>query len=335
MKRICILDPLHNIPGLTLLFPEADYYAYEPDQHCNYYWTNHMNVAAFESVYKFRYRTDWDSIRKESYDVVFCVMPLLDAIDIPKQFPLKHTPDAIYILNKMYNILRKQRFERTVLFDTYDYDYDPSVFPNQPIDIFFKRNYNKHNVYNTNVYPFPCSMFVFPCVLMTMLKSNPTLTTEGCLSKHNEIFWCGSIYNHKDAIYCPNGKRDRETIYNKICHRLSVHKNIPGNQFISTLSNYKLCLDLCGVGDPNKRTFEILSSGSLWFSNITDLKWPFEEGDAFPEEAIFSTAEECFAKADALLWNDELYISVLEKQQALVKKYFNRDFLRKYIISHI
>ena len=39
----------------------------------------------------------------------------------------------------------------------------------------------------------------------------------------------------------------------------------------------KYGLDLNGVGNPNKRTFEILSQNSLRIGEYNDLKWPFDE----------------------------------------------------------
>lgn len=58
--------------------------------------------------------------------------------------------------------------------------------------------------------------------------------------------------------------------------------------FLNVMRKSKFSLDLLGAGDPNKRTFEILLSGSLMISEKSDLVWPFDVD--FPS---FTTADEC------------------------------------------
>ena len=61
------------------------------------------------------------------------------------------------------------------------------------------------------------------------------------------------------------------------------------------------------MGDPNKRTFEILLSGSLMISEYNDLVWPFEDGDSFFNETIFKNENEFFEKIRELEKDNELY----------------------------
>ena len=51
--KLCILDPAHNIPGFKILFPESDYYAFEPCDFFTYSAINHMNNEQFNN-YKFK-----------------------------------------------------------------------------------------------------------------------------------------------------------------------------------------------------------------------------------------------------------------------------------------
>jgi len=57
--------------------------------------------------------------------------------------------------------------------------------------------------------------------------------------------------------------RDRLIIYNKIKDVIYNPGNLNYSDFINTIRDSKYSLDLLGIGDPNKRTFEILLSGSL------------------------------------------------------------------------
>lgn len=324
---LCIIDPAHNIPGLKQLFPDAEYYSYEPDNHFNYHWTNHMTNANFKNMYGFNYNSDWSTLNKHDYAIVVCT--LYDAIIMAAE-----TPYAVYMYNKIYDILRTNKYKHVMLIDTYDYDYDPVEIDanNHLIDVYLKRNYSIKKQYSEKVKPFPFCMFVQPCVLTTLLN-RPTYTKEQILSRKNNVMWAGALYNHVGIKY--KVVRDRITIFNEIQQRYSIesHSNIPAHSFISKLSEYRFVLDLMGVGDPNKRTFEIFNSGSLWITNITDLKWPFD--DIFPEECIFTTAQEFVDKINKLQSNDELFWDVYTRQRAIIDKYMTSDFIKSYIMQYL
>jgi hypothetical protein len=86
------------------------------------------------------------------------------------------------------------------------------------------------------------------------------------------------------------------------------------------LRNSKFSVDLLGVGEPNKRTFEILMSGSLLLSEKNNLKWPFEE--EFCEETIFISHIDYLEKLKLLKNNNNLYNKCLQQQYTIVKKIF-------------
>lgn len=326
--RICIIDPAHNIPGLTRLFPEAAYYAYTPDSSFNYSWTCHMNNSEFERLYRFRYRTDWDTITSENYDYVFIVFTLYDAYG-KKPFQKEI---AYWMIEQIYDIIRSQSFKKVILFDTYDYPYDPNIFPNQPVDIFFKRNYSNKLTYKSNVYPFPLSMFVRPCVLWTMLDYVESYSEERTSKIRNAVY-IGGHYKHENKD--EGIIRDRTAIYEQIKPHCDMIQHIPYDDYKNTLKSYDICVDLIGVGDPNKRTFEIFASGSLWMSNIRELCWGFEEGDTFSELCYFSDGDDFLKKKTILLENKEIYEKALHQQHQLVLKYFNKVALRNYILNRI
>lgn len=93
----------------------------------------------------------------------------------------------------------------------------------------------------------------------------------------------------------------------------------------------KFGLDLLGVGEPNKRTFEILLSGSLMLSEKNNLKWPFEE--EFSKETIFSDHIDYFEKLKRLREDSDLYNKCLKQQYYIVNKYFNIKWLKNYICN--
>jgi SpoVK/Ycf46/Vps4 family AAA+-type ATPase len=60
-----------------------------------------------------------------------------------------------------------------------------------------------------------------------------------------------------------------------------------------------------------------------------------EENDSFSKETIFKNETEFFSVIDNLSNDKELYLKCLENQYNIVNKYFNKDWLRNYIIKHI
>lgn len=327
--KICIIDPAHHLPGLTRLFPEGDYYSHSPDDFFNYYWTNHMSSSDFEKYYRFQYRTDWSSITSENYNYVFIVFPLYDAYG---KKPFQH--DIAYaMLERIYSLLRSQSFLHVSLFDVHDYPYDPSLYKDQPVDTFFKRNYSIKYSYSSNVSPFPLSMFLRPCVLWNMIDSINNLPIIDPSSKIMDAIWIGGTYTHTD--HNEGIVRDREGIYRDIQPYITSCHQLPYHEYLNTLTKYAIAIDLVGVGDPNKRTFEILSSGSLLMTNITELNWGFDTGDSFSDLCVFLNGDDFLRKKTILLENKELYLEALNAQNNLIRKYFNKDTLRKYIMQKL
>jgi hypothetical protein len=145
--------------------------------------------------------------------------------------------------------------------------------------------------------------------------------------KINRIFFTGSLFYHNDEQL--GYIRERFTIYNKIINIIYNPGRLGYTDFLKCIRESKYSLDLNGVGDPNKRTFEILSQGSLMISEYNDLKWPFNE--EFYEETIFKTPEELILKINNLENNQDLYKKCLENQQNIFNKYFNIEWIKKYI----
>ena len=99
------------------------------------------------------------------------------------------------------------------------------------------------------------------------------------------------------------------------------------------MNKCKFSLDLLGIGCPNMRTFEILSTNSLRIAQYSNLTYPFEE--KFSEETIFKDENDYFIKISNLINDDDLYNKCLKNQQNIVNKYFNKTWIKNYTLFNI
>jgi hypothetical protein len=149
--------------------------------------------------------------------------------------------------------------------------------------------------------------------------------------KMDRVFYTGGLYHHQSDEFGVNV--DRFHIYNQIKNLITNPGYMHNNVFLNYISNSKFSLDLLGAGNPNIRTFEILISGSLLLQEKNDLIWPFSE--KFSEECYFKDGMEFNNNLYKLNHNPELYLSCLEHQYNIVNKYFNKEWLKNYILSKI
>jgi hypothetical protein len=290
--KIAIIDGLSQDNGLSILFPNADYFT---------------NVSL----------NTLSNITDTVYDTLFIIISLYDTLPNTRFFK----PNVKQILDIEINLINKNNFKTVCIFDNYDYDYDPASILNEPkITHYFKRNFNKMNQYSQNVYPFSFIMFGD----VSIIEKITQIYTPAVI-KHNRIFFTGTLFTHIDGNYV----RDRKKIYNEIRPFIYNPGNLHYDAFLAELNMSKYALDLNGVGDPNKRTFEILSQGTLRIGEYNNLKWSFEE--EFREETIFKNAHEFKQIIHNLTTNDLLYKECLEHQNYIYRKYFNKDWIKKYI----
>lgn len=310
--KIAVIDGVNQDIGLNILFPEADYFI------------NHTELDKTTNMKKYNIipQYDWSKINDKKYDCLFIVISLYDAKPGTRFFK-----QNIYdILQREVKIINENNFKNVFIFDNYDYDYDPNdILENNKITLFFKRNYNKTKTYKSNVVPFPFVMFGQSSIIE---KIEDSFYSQ---QKYNTVFFSGTLFVHDDPEI--NYRRDRKTIYNKISKYIFNPGNLNYSDFIQVLRHSKYSLDLNGVGEPNKRTFEILSQGSLMISEYNNLKWPFEE--CFHEDTIFHSDVDFFEKITKLNSNDELYINCLTQQMFIYNKYFNKKWIQSYILNNI
>jgi hypothetical protein len=325
--KLCIIDPAAHVPTLKVLFPEAEYYAHEPDDFFRHVTTSHYSKQQIRDEYGFDYRTDWNTISSSNYDYVFISVPLADYYDTVSP---EVTQYCDRMKNKIQTILNSNTFKCVCLFDTYDYDYDPSKMnADWKVDFYFKRNYVKTRTYANNVFAFPYMMFVKPCVMKMAIQRDDAVNS---VEKINKALWAGGIYNHTDDKH--GIRRMRKDMYDNIKDSIDT-ENFSEKDFIAAIKRYKVVVDLIGVGNPNKRTFEILSSGTLMLTMCGELEWGFEDGDSFHPDTFFESAVEFKDKLAKILNNEDHYHECLSKQQYIVRKYFNKKWLRRYIQKSI
>ena len=320
--NISILDYFNHDTGLKILFNEADYYIVE---------NKNKNEP-------YQYFKSFDDMKK--YDHLFIITPTFDAINFYNNKSHDVSPGFVDFLSNLLTFIKTNKFKSICFFDNYDYDYDPNIifnignnnksdFENENI-IFFKRNYSKNINYPNNVFSFPYTMFFQKSIIETIY--NP-LYLHNNIEKENRIFFCGSLFNHKDDLY--GQYRNRIETMNKIKSKLNIFQPyyLQNDIFLNEMMKSKYCLDLLGCGDPNFRTFEILTSGSLRIAERSPLKWNFQ--DDFCEETYFDNENDLYEKIKKLENIPGLYDSCLNKQKEIVNKYMNKEYLKNEIISKI
>lgn len=313
--RIAIIDWCNQDIGLKILFPDADYYI------------DHIEVDKTKSFQKYTIqpRTDWSKITDQNYDYLFIIISVYDAKPGTRFFK-KNCFDS---LERQLEIINTNTFKKVCVFDNYDYDYDPNtIISNPKIDLFFKRFYNKTKTYSPNVVPFPFIMFG-DISLIEKIDVEPV--TQSNATAHNRIFFSGTLFEHNDPEI--QHYRSRRAIYAQIYPTIYNPGNLPYVEFLKQMRESRFALDLNGVGDPNKRTFEILSQGTLRIGEYNDLKWPFDE--EFSPETIFRSSAEFMEKCNTLNQNHDLYRQCLERQKTIYHAYFNKTWIKSYLLKQV
>ena len=151
-----------------------------------------------------------------------------------------------------------------------------------------------------------------------------TRTKRGRPAQITDLLVLRQVLNLQYQINIP-----KETKTYDEAKKMDIVKKVDENDFLKTIQTSKYSLDLNGAGNPNKRTFEILTNNSLLISEFNNLTWPFPE--KFCEETIIKNGEEFMIKLGNLHNNNSLYQKCFDVQQNIVDKYFNINWLRNYI----
>jgi len=332
MKKNAIIDFHEQDPGLKILFPESDYFIYFKGFNRTAIYNNYKIIPTYHS----ETNNIFNIINDLVYDSIFVIFNTYSAIRkynniIKTNFVYE---ENIEFLDKLMFLVFKNNFKNIFIFDNYDYPYDPNIIMKSSLFydnviktkniIFFKRNFDKTIQYCPNVFPFPYIMFGKGCNINTVnfQKSHINKIIPG-------IFFSGTLFKHVDNEY--GIIRNRQEIMEKIIKKvpINMYSNLPHDIFMNKLNHYKYSLDLLGVGDPNIRTFEILSSNSLRIAERSNFKWNFD--DDFCEETYFYNENDLYNKLLKLENDVNLYNYCLQKQNFIVSKYMNFKTLRNYI----
>ena len=115
--RIAILDSVNQDIGLKILFPEADYFIHNSEEPTINDRKNSYNY------YNFTPDKDLTKINDSNYDCLFIIIALYDII--PSNYFIQHIKN---IFEKIKAIINNNNFKKVVLFDNYDFDYDPNLY---------------------------------------------------------------------------------------------------------------------------------------------------------------------------------------------------------------
>lgn len=321
--KIAIIDTINQDVGLKILFPDSDYFSI----------VEQFDRTVYYNRYNFNCRRDIETINSEIYDTLFVISPLYNTL---KQYKLQentsYNKEFDDCLRKVFSIINSNNFKRVCIFDNYDYDYDPNIIFNEHETtkniLFFKRNFNKTKTYYNNVFPFPYIIFGHRCNI-DMINNLRTIVDDK--EKINRLFFAGSIFTHIDNVY--GEYRDRKMtiqhLQNILPKDLLYISNYSYDEYMYEMCRSKYCLDLLGCGDPNIRSFEIFSTQTLRIAERSKICWTFSED--FCEETYFDNPEDLRKKLLLLQSDNTLYNRCLEKQNMIVKKYMNKEYLRNYI----
>jgi hypothetical protein len=330
--KIAIIDFKNQDSGLKILFPTADYFILEEE----FDRTRINRKYNITPIVHNKHVNVFDFITDEIYDTLFIIAGLYSSLQMYNQKTNQFFNDKFKAqVLKIVELINKNNFKHVCFFDNEDYDYDPNIiFDKEFIDTkpitFFKRYMNKEKKYHSNVMPFPYIIFGYQCNIEMVTDVDVDVSMDvKHIERVNRLFFTGTPLLHIDNTY--GIIRNRKDILNNIQQKINLYNpgNVSHDAFMHLMKNSKYSLDLLGCGDPNIRTFEILSSGSLRISQRSNLKWNFEED--FCEETIFDNENDLLEKMKLLESNPELYKKCIDKQNHIVKTYMNKLYLKEYI----
>lgn len=332
MKNL-IIDIEKHFPPAYKIFEPADYYSpFIPldKMVCHQIIPNEEYCIETYNIHPI---LNWENLDNE-YEYVVIVWPIHSFDDFPYTPNVEERRD---FFEKIFNDLNKKNIKRYIYLDGSDRaiikrGLDWLDSNNYRCDIVFKREYRKNFEYDydkNRVFPFPFSVFGKPNPSWILYESK----IDYNIDRIDSCFWAGSpIYRNDEFI---DEKCDRLSILNKIYHQLSIKNNLDHKDFLNEMKSHNFFLNLNGTGHLCKRFFEGLSTGSLMLMQETDLIFPFDDGDFFSRETIFSNANEFIEKYNLLKNNKFIYDKCIENQRFIVEKYFNYNWIRNYIYKKI
>jgi len=338
--KITILDFLNQDPGLKILFPDADYYVFKTE---DFSLNNRMEL--YQKYGLSPHRTDIENCcaatETQEDHILFVVAALYNSCPTWNNKTNTHFNSEVHdFFFITLDIIRNGGFKSVYFFDNYDYDYDPNhiFIENQVYDFirdynvhFFKRFYAKDKIYCDNVYSYPYILFGYTTIIDII--GGGGCTYSSLEPKIKGLFFAGALVPHNDDVYGVHRNRREvlQKIYEVMGDFLIYKTNLSNEEYNEMLRKHEFCLDLLGVGEPNKRIFEVLASGSLLIQQRSRLEWNFDED--FCEETYYDDNNDLFQKMKRLVTEPELYKYCLDRQNEIVRKNMSFDVIREYIMS--
>jgi len=341
MKNL-VIDPLVHFPTAHKIFYGADYYCEDKEQPIpnGIGMDMHRHINLTHEDIRGTYGID---VKKPAeldteYDKVFIVF-CLNHIDDPGTGvwdPLFDVPDERELtqnyMRYIFSILSNLKYNHLVFLDGHDRPFVSLAekwLKKEGVEYsaIFKREYRR-----THTYDYSNKVFPFP--FQTFGEKNPTwrFFEEKTLGgQHvNGCLWAGGPIKHM-----PPGKRDewcnRHDMLVAIQEKLSFEPPVSQLEFLNLFNKYTSFLHLNGTGHLCARFFEGLSRGSLMIMEEMDTVFPFDEGEHFAEECVFTYSKEFHEKIDKVLLDKELYGKCLGQQEYILNKYYNYDWINNYV----
>lgn len=331
-----IIDIMTMAPHLKYLIPTNCYLTYTNDVF-NHIWSGGETRETINSLYNIDIEAENEKIKNTPYfENMFFVINTLST-EKTHQGPSNQLWIDLY--KNIYEHFIDKIKGKIILIDNHGGDYEPSIYLNKfnfKYDIILKRIYSNRNkdryLKNTSSYPFIMDTNYDPCY---KLYNNHIIKST---NKINKIFFAGSLFDYHEEWDNNNTfeHADRTKIVNnfngKYPNILDI-KRVPYNIFHKTISIYKYALDVRGTSRLNKRLYEILSTNTLLLAEKIDIVWPFENDDKFSDECFFEQGniDDFYRIYNNFEKNPELYKKCLENQMYIVDKYFNNEWICKYI----
>lgn len=330
-----IIDVSLHAPNLKFIIPNSLYYGEEKGIN---FTSNHTNNDII-SQYNFNLHEEKKKIEK-----VIIIENLYFSLSVLST-EKKHQGKSCKLWIDMYKSLYDKFIDKVkgkiILIDNHGGDYEPTIYLdkfNFKYDFVLKRVYSSRNMqkYTNNTYSYPFVMCTSNDPMYKLFNSN--MITTHVSNKKNKIYFSGAVFKHYEECDSKNTYEyaDRKKILNDISNKyknILEIKRVPYNIFHKTISNYKYALDIRGCSRLNKRLYEILSTNTLLLAEKIDIIWPFKDGDSFSKECFFEqeNADDLYRIYNDFENNPELYNKCLENQIYIVKKYFNNEWVWKYI----
>lgn len=279
---------------------------------------------------------------KSSYDTAMIVWPVQSFNDSLENFEdIKNKTNRQderreYFKENIFPLLASKNVKKVIWFD----DCDRSIVAKginwikengYPCDAVFKREYRR-----TYMYEYP--EFVHPFPFMTFGKPNPPwlLYEKRVKGSENETgcFWSGAAIDRFEPGV-PDEWCNRLGILKEIYPMLIMKSGLPKQEFLNQFNTYKCFLHLNGTGHLCGRFFEGLSRDSLMIMQRMDTVFPFEDELFFAEECIFDMPYEFIEKYNKLMNDKNLYNKCKLQQEKVLEKYYNYEYIKKYILERI